>query len=259
MRLFGQVTLPHRPEDVPISRYLLAAGADRCAVLDEGAYNRAGILEGRGFSDYNRSNPPDPTAAPLLARPIRYPAKAGMGAGPVHALIILETVPTLGDLVDAARDLRANLAASAEVSIATFPSRFGPWDPAWAAAAEVVTSLVWGAYVWDAYLRPGGSLDDWFTDVAMAERKLREWFPRRRRKTMVVTPCYQIHFDDDLRHLHDTPLPLDFWRRMLVALKAAGWDVFIWGMYDAGRVRGHMEVAAEVYGLRREMPGVEVG
>jgi hypothetical protein len=252
VRLLGQVTLPHRTEDVPISRSLLAAGAARCALIDEGALNRADILLTGRFADANRSNPPDPAALALCCRPLRNPARYGMGAGPVHALLHLETVDSLRQQADAARELRRNLAASADVSIGVFPSWYTPADPAWADAAAVVSALCWGFYPWNQVIRQG--LAFWLGEIDAAEAKLRAWFPRRRRKVAYLTPCYQVWWQQDpqwadLVPLHDTPVPLAWWRAVLERLVAGGWETFIWGMSDAGRVRGHLEVAAEVFGL----------
>lgn len=255
--LLGQATFPHRPEDVPISRSLLAAGAARCALIDEGALNRAGLLDpATPYAEWNHCNPPEAAALALCCRPLRNPAKSGMGAGPVHALLHIETVDSLRQQADAARELRRNLAASADVSIGVFPQRYTPADPAWADAAAVVDALCWGFYPHNGVILKG--LAYWLGEIETAEARLRAWFPRRRRKIAYLTPCFQVWWADQypaLAPLHDTPIPLAWWRAVLERLIVGGWEVFCWGMYDAGRVRAHLDVACEVYGLRREVPG----
>jgi hypothetical protein len=256
--MIGPSNLTTLPGVRPLGDVLIPAGAAKAALIYDGTLNRAGIIETGVFDDRNRCNPPDPAALAIVAAQLRNPAKHGMGAGPVHAFTDWEDGQTQRAVVDAVRFLRSKLAPSALVSIGDFPFAWDPVDEEWDAAAALTTALSWGFYPWNVVVM--GGLDAWLAEVDTAERKLRAWFPRRRKWVGWLTPTFQIAWQDKAEyagivHLDGQPVPLDWWRAVLERIKAGGWTAMCWGMQPVDLVAEHLDVFADVWGL---MPPVVV-
>jgi hypothetical protein len=259
--MIGPPNLTTLPGVRPLGDFLIPAGASKAALIYDGTLNRAGIIETGVFSDYNRCNPPDPAALGIVATQLRNPAKHGMGAGPIHVFTDWENGQAHADVVTAVRYLRTKLAASADVSIGDFPFGWDPADEDWDAAAGLTTALNWDLYPWNVVAR--GGLAAWMAEVDKAERKLRAWFPRRRKWVGWLTGTFQIYWQDhpeylDLIHLDGQPVPLEWWRTVLERIKAGGWQPMLWGMQPLELVGAHVDVFCEVFGLMRSVPSVEV-
>lgn len=257
MRPLAETILPYRQLDEhPVSAPLLAAGAAPVTLIDEGAMDRAGV-----DGEFNRDNCHPPRAAALdrIAAILRSPARNGMGRGPVHAIVLLETVEPLRQHVDAAMYLRTRLAKAAEVSIGMFPGVYSPSDEAWADAAKVVTAPVGGLYAHNEVIRRG--LDYWLGEIRARTAQFRAWFPRRRRKIALICPALQVHHqaepeNADILDQHDKPMRLDWWYAGLEELKRSDWQPLPWWRGDAKVMVAHMDAVCAVYGLMREVPAV---
>jgi hypothetical protein len=242
-------------EQTPLGRALVPAGAAKCALLYDGTLNRASrMVDPIHWTDANRSNPVDPAAVAIFADAVRNPAKHGMGRGPIHVVTDLEGGQTLRQSVDAVNLLRAGLGKSAEVSIGDWPGLWPRDDEAWDDAARAATCPVFGFYPFNGVAR--GGLPYWLGMVDTAEGQMRAWLPRRRRRMAFVTPTFQIWWTDhpeyaDLLPMQDVPVPLDWWRAVLLRLIAGGWECVCWGFQDLTRVAAHLDVVCELWGMAR--------
>jgi hypothetical protein len=260
--MIGPPNLTTLPGVRPLGDLLIPAGAAKAALIYDGTLNRAGIIETGVFSDYNRCNPPDTAALAIVAAQLRNPAKHGMGAGPIHAFTDWENGQTRADVVAAVRFLRTKLAPTALLSIGDYPFAWDPTDPAWDEAAALTTALTWDLYPWNNVGL--GGLEAWLSAVDDAERKLRAWFPRRRKWVAWLTPTFAVYWQDKpeyagIVHLDGQPVPLGWWRAVLERIKAGGWQPLMWWLGDdVGPVREHVDVFADVWGLSRTVPAVAV-
>lgn len=187
-----------------------------------------------------------------------------MGAGPIHALLHLETLPSLRDQVTAARTLRANLAASAAVSIGMFPGPYTPADEAWADAAAVVDAPCWGLYPHNGVIRNG--LPYWLAMVDAAAAQLKAWFPRRRKWVAYLTHGYQVWGSDerenaDIVDMNWRPVPIGAWEAVNVRARDRGFTPYWWAPcppYVAAEAAEHVAVFRRVWGLLDYEPPVVV-
>lgn len=251
-----------RGDDVSLAADLPAAGALSAMLLDERALNRyTKIRTPLAWRDDNNSNPPNAEALRVIASDVlRAPAKNGM-VGPVHAILHVEPVPLLRDHVTAARVLRDALPASTPVSIGVFPGIYTPADEAWADAAKLVDAPCYFVYPSNVVCR--GGLPAWLDVIRGGAKKLKAWFPRRRKWIGFLTPGYQVWGDDpEISPMAWTPTPIPMWEAANVEMRDDGrWQPLFWAPappYRAELFAEHVDVFRRVWGLMQYEPPVVV-